>query len=121
MLHEHKEVAIPCDGCIACCQDEIIFLKPEHGDRPQGYRCMIIDGKWALARKPNGDCTYLGEGGCTIHERRPSVCRMTDCRRLRKIVLGFMASGKFPAHLPKFRAMLESAERIERLIGKVKA
>ena len=33
-----------------------------------------------LKRKPNGDCHYLGEAGCTIHERAPFVCKSFDCR-----------------------------------------
>ncbi len=33
-----------------------------------------------LAQRENGDCVYLGTDGCTIYERRPSVCRGFDCR-----------------------------------------
>jgi Fe-S-cluster containining protein len=33
-----------------------------------------------LKRRPNGDCVYLGENGCTIHDRAPTVCRVFDCR-----------------------------------------
>jgi Fe-S-cluster containining protein len=33
-----------------------------------------------LKRRDNGDCIYLGEAGCTIYDRRPSVCRKFDCR-----------------------------------------
>ena len=44
----------------------------------QWYR----DGKVTtiLDRLPSGDCVYLGEGGCTIHDRAPSACRDFDCR-----------------------------------------
>jgi hypothetical protein len=33
-----------------------------------------------LARHANGDCVYLGEFGCTIHDRAPYECRQFDCR-----------------------------------------
>jgi Fe-S-cluster containining protein len=35
-----------------------------------------------LDRLPNGDCFYLGEHGCTIHDRAPYECRMYDCRAM---------------------------------------
>jgi Fe-S-cluster containining protein len=34
-----------------------------------------------LKTKPNGECTHLSEDGCTIYDRRPSVCRTYDCRK----------------------------------------
>lgn len=35
-----------------------------------------------IAHKANGECVYLGENGCTIHDRAPSLCRVVDCRTL---------------------------------------
>jgi Fe-S-cluster containining protein len=35
----------------------------------------------ALKLKPNGDCIFLGDKGCSIYEDRPYVCRDFDCRR----------------------------------------
>ena len=35
-----------------------------------------------LDHKSNGDCIYLGDTGCTIHARRPQMCRELDCRIL---------------------------------------
>ena len=35
-----------------------------------------------LDHKPNGDCIYLGNGGCTIHESKPRMCREMDCRKV---------------------------------------
>ena len=54
-------------------------LFTEHGDDPNAYETQMLGGLQALAHKPNGDCVYLGEKGCTIHERRPAVCRAYDC------------------------------------------
>ncbi len=35
-----------------------------------------------LAHKPNGECIYLEPGGCSIHDRAPSLCRSADCRSI---------------------------------------
>ncbi|MGB3830876.1 MAG: YkgJ family cysteine cluster protein [Mesorhizobium sp.] len=79
--------SVPCNGCTACCRNELLFLHPEMGDRPEDYQVKPamnpITGKagYALAQKPNGDCIYLGETGCTIHSRAPAICKEFDCRR----------------------------------------
>ena len=36
---------------------------------------------YSLATTPSGACVYLGESGCTIYSRRPSLCRSFDCRK----------------------------------------
>jgi Fe-S-cluster containining protein len=30
--------------------------------------------------KETGHCIYLREGGCSIHHKRPAICREFDCR-----------------------------------------
>jgi hypothetical protein len=78
---------VPCNGCRACCQGELLILHPELGDVPASYLHEAVahplTGKPALAlqHKPNGDCIYLGETGCTIHHRAPAICREFDCRK----------------------------------------
>lgn len=78
---------VPCNGCRACCINDLIMLYPEHGDDPSQYETMEIvnplTGKKgrALTHKPNGECTYLGPEGCTIHDRAPVLCKAYDCRR----------------------------------------
>jgi Fe-S-cluster containining protein len=42
-----------------------------------------------LAHKPNGDCIYLGDGYCTIHDMAPAVCKAFDCRKW--LLAGIMA------------------------------
>lgn len=32
-----------------------------------------------LAHKEDGACVYLGENGCTIHDRAPVICRQFSC------------------------------------------
>lgn len=76
---------VPCNGCVACCRHELIFLYPEDDQRQYLTRPATnpLDGRLglALAQQPNGDCVYLGEAGCTIHDKAPAVCRAFDCRR----------------------------------------
>ena len=72
---------VPCNGCTLCCQGDAIRLEPE--DRPSDYLTEphpYIRGALMLAHKPNGECIYLGEHGCTIHDRAPSLCQSADCR-----------------------------------------
>ena len=81
------EAIVPCNGCQACCTNELLILHPEHGDRPGDYLTKVVRHPFTgeivlgLQQKDNGDCIYLGERGCTIHERRPAMCREFDCRR----------------------------------------
>lgn len=98
--------AIPCDGCVQCCRNDQVILHPEAGDDLSFYQWEPIGSALypdravpALKRDPaTGDCVYLTEGGCSIHARRPAVCRRFHCartalaleqvsRRTRKILL----------------------------------
>jgi Fe-S-cluster containining protein len=77
---------VPCGSCRRCCRgNSIVMLLPDEGDVVASYEHEIINLPGAgrgpvLKRKPNGDCTYLGENGCTIHDRAPTICRVFDCR-----------------------------------------
>lgn len=79
---------VPCNGCTLCCQNDLLILHPEMGDDPNAYetmRCVNpITGKpaLALAHKKEGGCIYLGDNGCTIHDKAPAICREFDCRKL---------------------------------------
>lgn len=44
------------------------------------YELQVVDGVVALAWNEDGDCIYVGPEGCTIHARRPALCRGYDCR-----------------------------------------
>jgi hypothetical protein len=41
-----------------------------------------IAGALMIAHKSNGECVYLDERGCSIHDHAPSLCRTADCRSL---------------------------------------
>lgn len=86
---------VPCNGCTACCQRDLIFLHPEHGDDPRNYPGNVMEAKHpltgeqglALKHKPNGGCVYVTDAGCSIHGKAPAICREFDCRRLAKSLL----------------------------------
>jgi len=77
---------VDCAGCTACCRRELVVLQPF--ESPVGYRTKEninpLSGKpeRVLEHRENGDCVYLGEGGCTIYERRPAMCRGFSCAGL---------------------------------------
>jgi hypothetical protein len=78
-----KTTFVPCNGCTLCCQGDAIRLTEE--DNPDEYLTEphpYIPGALMLAHKPNGDCIYLVESGCSIHDRAPSLCRSADCRSI---------------------------------------
>ena len=74
---------VPCDGCTICCENDLIRIYPQHGDRFADYLIAPIPGGgMRLLHKPEGGCVYLGEHGCSIYPHRPFLCRQFDCRGL---------------------------------------
>lgn len=76
---------VACDGCTLCCEGDAVRLLP--GDDIDSYKTEQhprVKSARMLAHKENGDCVYLGESGCTIYERRPTMCRTMDCRLIAK-------------------------------------
>ena len=74
---------VPCNGCTLCCQGDAIRLQPEDDasqylTEPHPYAA----GTLMLAHKPNGDCIYMTNSGCSIHDRAPLLCRAADCRSI---------------------------------------
>lgn len=94
----HANDPVPCGSCSACCRG-VVDMKPEHGDDPHEYDCVInVDTSAAnnlatisLRRVtgPDGElqCVYLDDAGkCKIYDRRPWTCRGFDCRKLHAIL-----------------------------------
>lgn len=81
IARKQQPADVPCRNCTACCERDIIALDPQRDD-VASYRHHIEAGRPVLDRKPNGQCTYLAPGGCSIHDRRPDICRRFDCRVL---------------------------------------
>lgn len=72
---------VPCNGCTACCQSDVIILTGE--DDASKFETVEWYGQLILKQKPNGDCIYLDRAtGCTIHGRQPVKCQRFDCRVL---------------------------------------
>lgn len=80
--------SIGCNGCTACCHDNLIALFPEDGDDVEKYGDAVethgnpINGEMAhfIKHRDDGACWFLGETGCEIYDDRPAVCRVFDCR-----------------------------------------
>ncbi|MEJ0023503.1 MAG: YkgJ family cysteine cluster protein [Alphaproteobacteria bacterium] len=83
---------MPCDGCTLCCKNDQIILRPEDGDDLDFYDWEPIasalypgQSSPALKRDPaTGNCVYLRDSGCSIHERAPAICRRFHCARTYK-------------------------------------
>jgi Fe-S-cluster containining protein len=74
---------VPCNGCTLCCKSDAVRLL--EGDSPKEYETEphpTIPGALMIAHKENRDCVYLGDKGCSIHDRRPRMCREMDCRTI---------------------------------------
>lgn len=78
---------VPCNGCTACCGNDMLILHPELGDDPAQYDTvpcihpLTSEPAIMLRHKPGGGCVYLDPAkGCTIHGRAPAICRKFDCR-----------------------------------------
>lgn len=91
-------IRMDCGSCRKCCQHHEKIVLTE-ADDPNRYQCSeVVPGVYALDHKPNGDCIYLGEKGCTIWGRHPEVCRVFDCAAFVKR----MDEGAFDGVGPRF-------------------
>lgn len=86
-MKSNDPVSVPCNGCTLCCRRDMIMLMPEEGDDVGSYEHEIrtVPGVGSIAtvkKGANGHCIYLGDGGCTIHDRAPVICKTFDCRDL---------------------------------------
>ncbi len=73
----------PCGDCQLCCQStSVASLAP---GEEQIYASEIHLGQLVIAKKTNGDCVYLNESGCSIHEDAPLACRKFDCAAMVKL------------------------------------
>ena len=101
---------VACGACRACCRGELIMLFP--GDDASAYLTQEIvsplDGsvQKALIQKPDGSCIYLGDAGCTIHDRAPQICKAFDCVGLFKKIMSWP---KADLKRPSIKEMLAGA------------
>lgn len=75
---------VPCNGCVRCCVGDAVRILPV--DDATQYEVVPHDtrpGELMLDHTLDGNCIYLDEDiGCTIHNRKPQMCRELDCRLL---------------------------------------
>lgn len=72
---------VDCGSCRACCS----FQKnePKSGDDLSVFVESRIDEeiRMVLPQKENMECLYLSvDNGCDVYEKRPTMCRIFDCR-----------------------------------------
>lgn len=93
---------VPCNGCKLCCLGDAVRILP-HEDHSK-WRTEpheVVAGARMLAHKPNRECWYLGETGCTIQDDKPQMCGEMDCRILAQRITftrarKMAASGQIP-------------------------
>lgn len=78
---------VNCNGCTVCCHREMIILVT--GDNPNDYPGVItVDAPNPYTDEPttkmlphraDGACIFLGMHGCTIYDKRPTMCRVFSC------------------------------------------
>lgn len=122
MSAHNPPVDVPCNGCTLCCRRDMIMILPEEGDDLESYEHEIrtIPGVGSIAtvkKGANGFCIYLGENGCTIHERAPTICKTFDCRdlyrmktrheRRRLIATGMASKAVFDAGRERLHTLVE--------------
>lgn len=75
---------LECRGCTACCEwGEDTAIRPLlTRDEAAKFRHTMVKGQPRLEANKDGNCIYLGEHCCTIHEHRPMQCKAFDCRNL---------------------------------------
>ena len=76
---------VPCNGCIRCCTARSVrTLDPDEVHRYESVPSMDDPNKRVLASQASGACVYVNANGCSIHDRKPRLCREFDCRELVK-------------------------------------
>lgn len=90
---------VPCGPCDACCRTfHQLHIRPDEKRTrrrlPRDYVTAargLPPGYLLLGHTEDGSCPVLADGGCTIYEDRPLVCRTYDCRL-------YAATGVEPDH-----------------------
>jgi uncharacterized protein len=79
-----------CHACNRCCRNKAIRVSPYEILRlarflgistTQFVNYHTAAGGTVLRTKENGDCQFLGKGGCGVHPDRPLACRLYPLAR----------------------------------------
>jgi hypothetical protein len=74
-----RPAKVPCGSCRACCKQDRVVLTEAESARFQWHEEL---GERVLDRKTNGECVYLTDRGCSVHDAPPDICARFDCRVL---------------------------------------
>ena len=108
---------VPCGDCRLCCKNMLVVVSPSMGDDVTQFEAVPMPempGFFRIPERDNGDCHYLGEHGCTIHDHAPAMCQFFSCigavRRLtpKKAVEGIANNRLDPAVLKRGRELLRA-------------
>lgn len=64
-LKSNEGISVPCGDCNACCQ---------------AFDAVRTDEGKILMSLPDGSCSMLQSGKCSIYSDRPRTCQYYDCR-----------------------------------------
>ena len=88
------DVIVDCDTRYAlcgahCCKLYSVYLTAE--EVQSGEFRWDLEHPYRLERRADGSCTYLdaNTNQCTIHDRRPTVCRQYHCKSDENIWVDF--------------------------------
>lgn len=110
--------SVPCGTCSLCCHGHI-FLHPD--EDAKGLPTVTdrrVDGMMLrrLLQNPDGSCSHLVEGRCSVYERRPRICRIFDCREhyhlpaaQRRRIEALLTDDNSKAVIARGRFLVESA------------
>ena len=74
---------VPCGDCTVCCRGALdVPISPLYDDAAR-YRTHAHATRTdiqLLDQHPDGSCIYLVDNKCSIYDRRPTACRVFDCR-----------------------------------------
>jgi hypothetical protein len=71
-----------------CCHFAVVLLER---DVREGAVRSDPDDPFRIERRSDRSCVHLVDRECSIYERRPTVCRLYDCRKDSRIWLDFDA------------------------------
>lgn len=80
-MKRFKHGDVPCNGCTLCCEGDAIRIMPyEDSKKWKTQPHPVFPGELMLAHNEQGDCIYLTNDGCSVHDDKPELCRTMDCR-----------------------------------------
>ena len=67
---------VPCGECRLCCSG-VYELSEVH---PYEKAALGLSVETPMLNEPGKPCRFLSETGCSVHAKRPAMCRIFDCR-----------------------------------------